>query len=141
MPKFKKNTSAFMMKGYTYPGTSPMKDGKIKHELNPEPKEVEGKSVPQETTTPPKFKADMVRKKNKVNVKNIQNYRHTPVSNNNKGTLKGVTGFEYNFPKLSKFVNLTNPVSTTKRKIKDISTIGKHVTRTGKKVKDYFTKR
>ena len=25
MPKFKKNTSPFMMKGYTYPGTSPMK--------------------------------------------------------------------------------------------------------------------
>ena len=138
MPKFEKNTSAFMMKGYTYPGTSPMnKDGKIK----PEPKEVEGKSVPQETTTPPKFKADMVRKKNKVNVKNIQNYRNTPVSNNNKGTLRGITGFEYDFPKLSKFVNLTNPVSTTKRKIKNISTIGTHVARTGKKIKDYFTNR
>jgi hypothetical protein len=58
-----------------------------------------------------------------------------------KGTLKGITGFEADYPIVNKMIKLTNPVSTTKRKVKNVTTITKDVVKKGKKVYDYFTKK
>ena len=52
--------------------------------------------------------------------------------NKSKGTVKGITQFEYDFPKTSKAVNLHNKI------VKKGIDITKN---TGKKIKDYFTKR
>ena len=41
MPKFKPNTSAFRMKGYSYPGTSPMKQDKKKEYKEPTNEQLE----------------------------------------------------------------------------------------------------
>ena len=56
-----------------------------------------------------------------------------------KGTLKGVTGFEADFPIASKFIKLTNPMSTAKKKV--AKKIVKKVKKEGKKAYDYFTKK
>ena len=58
-----------------------------------------------------------------------------------KGTLKGLTGFEYDFPIVSKVHKLINPVATTKRKIELVKNIGKDIVKKGKKIKKYFTQR
>jgi len=56
-----------------------------------------------------------------------------------KGTLKGVTGFEADFPIASKFIKLTNPMSTAKKEV--AKKIVKKVKKEGKKAYDYFTKK
>jgi len=58
-----------------------------------------------------------------------------------KDTLKGITGFEADYPIISKVIKLTNPISTTKRKIEDVQKITKDVVKKGKKAYDYFTKK
>ena len=133
MPNFKKNTSpamkrsGFKMKGYTYPGTSPIQqvaydeDGEPIHKKKTKtkviaPKKLYGGNIPK---TPPT----------------------SGQSKKSKGTLKGLTGFEYDFPIVSKVHKLINPVATTKRKIELVKNIGKDIVKKGKKIKKYFTQR
>tara|TARA_R100000808_G_C2101549_1_gene118471 strand:+ start:44 stop:445 length:402 start_codon:yes stop_codon:yes gene_type:complete len=133
MPNFKKNTSpamkrsGFKMKGYAYPGTSPIqqvaydKDGEPIHKKKTRtkviaPKKLYGGNIP---ITPP-----------------ISSQSKKP-----KGTLKGLTGFEADFPIVSKVHKLINPVATTKRKIKLVKDIGKGIVKKGKKAYEYFTKK
>ena len=58
-----------------------------------------------------------------------------------KGTLKGQTKFESDFPIVSKIHKETNPVTQTKRILKDLDLMGKYAIKKGKQVKDYFTER
>ena len=110
MPKFKKNPSpamkrsGFKMKGYSYPGTSPIQ------------------------------KIPVVRT-------NLITEHAPPKAPKTNQTVRGVTGFEYDFPIVSKLVQLTNPVSTTKRKIKNVKKISNDIVSKGKKVYNYFTKK
>ena len=103
-----KASPPFKMKGYSYPGTSPMKDGKVLQFMTSK------RMHKDHPVTPPTTRRD---------------------------TLKGLTGFEYDFPIVSKVHKIINPVSITKRKVEAVKNIGKDVVKKVKKIKKYFTER
>jgi hypothetical protein len=163
MPNFKKNTSpamkrsGFKMKGYTYPGISPIeqevsKEGKHLLEKKKTPPmegapggggyDKDGKKIKSDKSTTKKpivkglekgIKHGLKAKLHNIPSSNIP--KGHPVkpptssqSKKSKGTLKGKTGFETDFPIASKVVDLH---------VKGIKGLAK----TGKKIKKYFTQR
>jgi len=111
MPNFKKNTSPAMKKSaYKMKGSPMQRNFGIGSPLTNKT----GKTLP--VTRP-----SLITK-------------HAPDANNSntKGTVKGITNFEYDFPKTNKAIDLHNKVIK-----KGINTIKKG----GKKVYDYFTKK
>jgi len=131
MPNFKKNTSpamkrsGFKMGGYSYPGVSPMRQEKYTQITDKDGNLVSKKGL--------KKGAQSNLAKPKKPVSPSTPFIPPPPSNNkNKGTLKGITNFEYDFPKTNKAIDLHNKVIK-----KGINTIKKG----GKKVYDYFTKK
>tara|TARA_R110002073_G_scaffold267709_1_gene430975 strand:+ start:49 stop:495 length:447 start_codon:yes stop_codon:yes gene_type:complete len=148
MPNFKKNTSpvmkksAYKMKGYSYPGVSPMRhDDKEKHthitdgdgNLVNKNKNAELK---QKTTRKKQLtnkKKDLVHHINTGPKNPSTPFTPPPADNSNtKGTLKGITNFEYDFPYTNKVIDLHNKVVK-----KGINTIKKGT----KKVYNYFTEK
>jgi hypothetical protein len=129
MPKFKPNPAPFRMKGYSYPGVSPMRQEKYTQITDGDGNLVRKKGLKKLTNK----KKDLFHHKNTGPVSKSTPFTPPPPSNNkNKGTLKGITNFEYDFPKINKAIDLHNNVVK-----KGVNTIKKG----GKKVYDYFTKK
>jgi len=138
MPTFKKNTSpamkrsAYKMSGYTYPGVSPMRhDDKEKHThiTDGDGNLVKKQKLKQLTNK----KKDLIHHRNTGPKSPSTPFTPPPADNSNtKGTLKGITNFEYDFPKTNKVIDLHNKVVK-----KGINTIKKGT----KKVYNYFTKK
>jgi len=135
MPNFKKNTSpamkrsGFKMGGYSYPGVSPMRQEKYTQITDKDGNLVKKQNLKKLTNK----KKDLVHHRN-TGPKNPSTpfTPPPPDKSNTKGTLKGITNFEYDFPKASKVVDLH--VKSAKKGINIIK-------KGGKKVYDYFTKK
>jgi hypothetical protein len=145
--KFGEAKSPFTMKGYAYPGTSPLKQDtelKVVRNENDEPKLKQ--QTPTSNIIRPKAHGKLTKNiehKRPQASGNLTKYIHKdhPVkppskkqSKKSKGTLKGVTGFEQ---------DILNP---TKKAIKrtyvdPAKKVAKKVKKVVKKVKKYFTER
>ena len=121
----------FKMKGYSYPGKSPASqekytritdaDGNLvrKKKINDRLKQITNKQ--KDISLPP--------------IPNSPSTRFTPPPapvNKSKGTLRGITNFEYAFTKANKLIDLK--INSYKKGFNTIKN-------TGKKIKDYFTKK
>jgi len=121
----------FKMKGFSGFGNSPAKDVNKSRKIADENK-------PDTSVKRSNYRAELktIKPTTKRNTKPVSPstpFTPPPASNNkNKGTVKGITNFEYDFPKTNKVIDSHNKVIK-----KGINT----VKNTGKKIKDYFTKK
>jgi|7_EtaG_2_1085326.scaffolds.fasta_scaffold31080_4 hypothetical protein len=136
----------FKMKGSPFQRNfgigSPVKQDKLKKEG----KSLETKLQEQERKKGEKIESDLNKEQNRKKMPTVNLPQHIKVPTDeqiakSKGTLKGVTGFEADYPIISKAIKLTNPISTTKRKIENVKKITEDVVNKGKKVYNYFTKK
>ena len=129
MPKFKPNPAPFRMKGYSYAGVSPMRQEKYTQITDGDGNLVRKKDLKKLTNN----KKDLFHHKNTGPKSPSTPFTPPPPSNNkNKGTLKGITNFEYDFSKTNKAIDLHNKVVK-----KGVDAIKKG----GKTVYEYFTKK
>jgi hypothetical protein len=138
MPNFKENKSpamkrsGFKMKGYSYPGASPMRQEKYTQITDGD-----GNLVNKKRSGKQKLKKLTNKKKDLFHYKKPVNkstpFNPPPADNSNtKGTLRGITNFEFDFPKINKAINLHNKIVK-----KGVNTVKKNV----KKGYDYFTEK
>ena len=123
----------FKMKGYSYPGESPARKEKYTQITDADGNLVRKKKTKDRLKQLTKNKKNLFHRKNTGPVSPSTPFTPPPASNNkNKGTLKGITNFEYDFPKTKKVIDLHNKVIK-----KGINTF----LNTGKKIKDYLTQK
>jgi len=123
----------FKMKGFSGFGNSPARQEKYTRITDADGNLVRKKKKKDGLKQLTKNKKDLFHRKNTGLVSPSTPFTPPPASNNkNEGTLKGITNFEYDFPKTNKVIDLHNKVVK-----KGINTIKKG----GKKVYDYFTKK
>jgi hypothetical protein len=143
--KFGEAKSPFTMKGYAYPGTSPLKQDtelKVVRNENDEPKLKQ--QTPTSNIIRPKAHGKLTKNiehKRPQASGNLTKYIHkdhpvTPPKKQRKDTLKGKTKFEYDMIPVTNvlkkgFRAAVDPVIKTRKKIKEGA----------KKVKKYFTER
>ena len=139
----------FKMKGSPFQRNFGISGGKVKSKgLEPivtaplAPPDTPGKVTPK---VKPKAYASQTKMKKTGRTLPHPSHTVTPPSKEeaekSKGTLKGQTGFESDFPIVSKFMKVTNPVSQAKRTIKSGKQIVKGVSKGVKSIKKYFTER
>ena len=122
----------FKMKGYSYPGKSPARQEKYTRITDADGNLVRKKKTKDGLKQLTNKKKDIF-----IGPKSTEG-PSTPFTpppapgNKSKGTLRGITNFEYDFPKANKLIDLK--INSYK---KGFNTIKK----TGKKIKDYFTKK
>ena len=165
MPEFKKNTSpamkrsGFKMKGYAYPGISPLQSGKYPKgksmvdkdsdgtpdyiqnpnppKTNVKPKRLKGsKSLEKKETTKLKYGPDGTQIGPKVPKGHSVTPPTSSQSKKSKGTLKGKTGFQ------TDIIPVTNVIKKGVKTLKNIYLApGEKLMKTRKKIKKYFTQR
>tara|TARA_R100001082_G_scaffold96478_1_gene64026 strand:- start:77 stop:550 length:474 start_codon:yes stop_codon:yes gene_type:complete len=137
--KFGEAKSPFMMKGYTYPGTSPLKDTELKvvRNENDESEIIRPKAHGKLTK---KIEHKRPQAHGKLTKKIHIDHPVKPPTKPRKDTLKGKTGFEYDMIPVTNVLKkglhaaksvYVDPVVKTVKKVKKVS----------KKVKKYFTER
>ena len=137
----------FKMKGFSGFGNSPVKQDVEKGQDKVRPMGGEAKKKKEVLSDKGTMKAYASQTKMKKTGRTLPHPSHTVTppskeeAEKSKGTLKGQTGFESDFPIVSKFMKVTNPVSQAKRTIKSGKQIVKGVSKGVKSIKKYFTER